>query len=96
MVRRRRPASLGADARSLLFSQAGAARRGAAARLLAPTWPSDRWSGCRLRDLSLLDSPTAEAPQQVQAAPLVCKLLTLCFFPCTVVDMGHLTRKGQG
>ena len=71
MVSRRRPASPLADARSLLFSQAGAARRVAAARLLAPTWPSDRWSGWWLRDLSLLDSSTAEAPQQVQVAPLV-------------------------
>ena len=71
MVRRRRPASLGADARSLDFSQAGAARRAAAARLLAHTWPSDRRSGWWLRDLSLLDSSTAEAPQQVQVAPLV-------------------------
>ena len=71
MVRRRRPASLGADARSLLFSQAGAARRGAAARLLAPTWPSDRWSGCRLRDLSLSAPAAADAPKQVQVAPLV-------------------------
>ena len=82
MVRRRRPASLGADARSLILSQAGAARRVAAARLLAPTWPSDRWSGCWLRDVSLYDSSTAEAPEQVQVAPLVCKLLTLCV-PCT-------------
>ena len=72
MVRRRRPASLGADARSLLFSQAGAARRGAAARLLAPTRPSDRWSGRWLRDLSLFAPAAAfDAPQQVQAAPLV-------------------------
>ena len=91
MVRRRRPASLGADARSLLFSQAGAARRGAAARLLAPTWPSDRLLRGWLRDLSLFAPAAAfDAPQQVQVAPLVCKLLTLCLYfyylfiyPCT-------------
>ena len=72
MVRRRSPASLVADARSLIPSQAGAARRGAAARLLAPTRPSDRWSGRWLRDFSL-SAPAAafDAPQQVQAAPLV-------------------------
>ena len=91
---RRRPASLGADARSRFFSQAGAARRVAAAQLLAPSRPSDRWSGRWLRDVSLFAPAAADAPQQVQAAPLVCKLLTLCFY--SSVDMGHLTRKGQG
>ena len=70
--------------RAFIFpSQAGAARRGAAARLLAPTWPSDRRSGRWLRDLSLFAPAAAfDAPQQVQVAPLVCKLLTLCV-PCT-------------
>ena len=56
-----------------LFSQAGAARRGAAARR-APSRPSDRCSGWWLRDLSLFAPAAADAPQQVQAAPLVCKL----------------------
>ena len=79
MVRRRRPASLGADARSRFFSQAGAARRVAAARLLAPSRPSDRWSGWWLRDLPLFAPAAAGAPQQVQATPLVCKLLKLLF-----------------
>ena len=80
MVRRRRPASLLADAPSLILSQAGAARRAAAARLLAPTWPSDRRSGWWLRDLSLFAPAAAfDAPQQVQATPLVCKLLKLLF-----------------
>ena len=44
----------------------------AAARLLAPTRPSDRWSGRWLRDLSLFAPAAAfDAPQQVQVAPLV-------------------------
>ena len=39
-----------------LASGAGDARRGAAARLLAPTRPSVRWSGRWVRDLSLFVS----------------------------------------
>ena len=75
------PSASGVSARRRAFtfpSQAGAARRGAAARLLAPTRPSDRWSGRWLRGLSL-SAPAAafDAPEQVQVAPLVCKLLTL-------------------
>ena len=92
---RRRPASLVETRPHNYFSQAGAARRVAAARLLAPSRPSDLLHRGWLRDLSLF-APAFEAPQQVQAAPLVCKLLTLCFHPFLLLTGYILHEGGQG